>query len=344
MHPASEHPGPPVILHRDTPSPRLRSALRRGDLERVRTGAYTPAVHREHQWQRVERLAWATIHAVARQLGDSAVFSHATAALIHGLWLDLPSQAAHVTQPFKPNGRRDPTLVRHHGRLRASDVTSRHGLRVTSLERTVADCVRTLPARTGLPLADSALRHLCHPCRTDPAAARTRARASRRIMIGHIDAGPKNGRRCSRSVVRLADPLAESPPESFLRWLALSRGLPVPEAQFHVDTPLGHYYADLGWRIPREDGSVAIVLVEYDGRIKYAGSPLLAGQTPRPERIADVVIQEKRREDAIRETTGAAIRRFDRNDLRDPDAVFARLLTAFPSGIRDDLHPRPELL
>ena len=92
--------------------------------------------------------------------------------------------------------------------------------------------------------------------------------------------------------------------------------------QLAVETRLGTFWVDLGWPEQR-------VLGEYDGRSKYAdaGAP------------AAVVIEEKRREDALVEQ-GFRVIRIDADDVRHPETLAARLrrLGSFPPPIL-----RPEL-
>src|SRR5665647_3975642 len=59
--------------------------------------------------------------------------------------------------------------------------------------------------------------------------------------------------------LRHRQPCAESPGESSARSVLLRAGLPVPQTQVRVDTPLGTFWSDLGWPEWR-------LLAEYDGR------------------------------------------------------------------------------
>jgi hypothetical protein len=64
----------------------------------------------------------------------------------------------------------------------------------------------------------------------------------------------------TRSLIELANPLAESPQESRLRMIAIAGGLPLPTCQIPVSDQFGRvrYRLDLGW----EELKVA---AEYDG-------------------------------------------------------------------------------
>ncbi len=79
----------------------------------------------------------------------------------------------------------------------------------------------------------------------------------------HID-----GIRTVRRLVPLADPRAESPPESWLRWMCHDAGLPVPEPQFWVRCADGaRYRLDLAWPLSR-------LALEYDGVEFHTGAAL----------------------------------------------------------------------
>ena len=74
-------------------------------------------------------------------------------------------------------------------------------------------------------------------------------------------------------------------------------GLPPPDLHVRLRRPDGSLIArcDFGWRDAR-------VLGEFDGRIKY-GRLLRPGQAP-----GDVVFEEKRREDALRDERWGMVR------------------------------------
>ncbi|MFH5824834.1 hypothetical protein [Georgenia sp. AZ-5] len=76
------------------------------------------------------------------------------------------------------------------------------------------------------------------------------------------------------------------------------------------------------------------VHAEFDGRVKYLGDSTAS---------SDVVVAEKLREDAIR-ATGGAVRRFVYDDLRDEEAAFGHLCSAFPRSFIARLKPRWALM
>lgn len=75
-------------------------------------------------------------------------------------------------------------------------------------------------------------------------------------------AAARTGRGCARTrdALRLADGLAESPPETWLRLLVLRAGLPSPVAQHVVRGPDGRFVARVDFAWPERR-----VALEYDG-------------------------------------------------------------------------------
>lgn len=196
-----------------------RRIVERGEAIAIRRAGLLPVDPQWTTWQRAEQVALAEAHSVARHISGTSVLSHATAALVHGLWLLRTPDRTHVTQEFKPSGRRAPGVVRHSGRLRPEDVVEVSGLRVTTIERTIVDCARLMHPREALAVADSGLRALVRPTRAN--RSRADAQAAEIIvklldLIGHGGGPP---RRRPRAVVRIASPHSESPYETVLRWI-----------------------------------------------------------------------------------------------------------------------------
>lgn len=307
---------PRILLARHFPSDVVRREVEEGRWLQVRRGAY---VARDGaSWtgaDPVERRALhvARIAAVAAQLSAGATISHQSAALVWGLPLWTSPRAVHVTQLHPESALRSDDVVRHRTALRPQDVASCSGLRVTSLSRTLTDCVTTLPPLGGLVTADAALRSGADP---DEVASILRSAAGRR------------GVRLGRMVAAQADGRSESPGESAVRFILWAHGFPPPQLQVAVGTRLGVFRADLGleeWRL----------LIEYDGHVKYRE---LAGGAP-----SEVLVAEKRRQDAIEEE-GNKVLRVTRADLRPAQALVARVLRWVPSSAGLRLSPNAELV
>ncbi|MDP3969390.1 MAG: DUF559 domain-containing protein [Nocardioides sp.] len=177
-------------LLRLTSRKRLRTALERGDVERLARGRY--------------RLPDAD-RALARAARAGGVVSHLSAAVVHGWEVAHPPPLPWVTVPRKAKvtDRRAVNLV--YGDLTEERV-------VTGCTRTVVDCARRLPFPEALAVADSALR------RGDVDGVR---------LVRAADEVRGKGAASARRVARYADARAANPFESVLRALALEAGLDV---------------------------------------------------------------------------------------------------------------------
>ena len=163
-----------------------------------------------------------------------------SAAELLGASCGHPGCAAEV---HVPGGRQraQHRLRVHRGRLHADDVTTVHGMVVTSPLRTAYDLGRRKPLVEAVVAVD-ALAH-AHPF--DLRALLTVARRY----------PGARGNAQLPEIVRRADPLAESPMESRIRLAVLADGLPVPALQYAV----GPYFLDLAYPAVR-------LGIEYDGR------------------------------------------------------------------------------
>ena len=298
-------PMPTVHLARHHSRPDTAGRVRRGEWEQVRPGAYVDVVPGEGFHARRHRLALARIIAVARQSAVDMTFIRVSAALLWGLpLLSVPAQA-HLTQSSRPTAHGAPDIARHHGSIPGQQSTLRHGLPVTTLERTLVDCAQSLSPLAALIVADAAL-HVGADVRVCDDILRSRA-GQRGVLQ-------------ARRILALADAGSESPGETTLRYTLLTLGLPVPETQIRVSTPSGTFWADLGWREAR-------LLCEYDGVTKYGSNGT----------ASEAVIQEKRRQDAIEEE-GWRVMRVVRQDLRSGPALLARVRRLMP-GVHLTHHP-----
>ena len=112
----------------------------------------------------------------------------------------------------------------------------------------------------------------------------------------------------ARAMLSFADPKAESPGESRLRFLLASFGIDVVSQVVVRDGDTVVARADLGVRGTR-------VLIEFDGAVKYR------------EGGAQALMAEKRREDRLR-ALGYIVLRFTWADLESPRTVLAAVRTA----------------
>lgn len=104
-----------------------------GNLERVDHGIY--------RLKRYPESPHADLVVASLRAGDSAAVSHESALTLWGLSDALPGEV-HVTVP-RTASRRRPGLRLHTGALDAGDITERDGVKVTTVERTIADVARS---------------------------------------------------------------------------------------------------------------------------------------------------------------------------------------------------------
>ncbi|MDO8150823.1 hypothetical protein [Isoptericola sp. b408] len=294
---------PTALRFRDDRRTAVERRRRRGELVRRRRGRYFPPVADDGGVAlRRERTVLQLVGAVASTLRTDFVFSHETAALLHGLSHYRLGEQVHVSQAWKPPARPSSRQLRRHAvDVPPGDRTLVGGRPVTTLERTLVDCARSLPGDRSLVIADSALR-----------AGADRRRVDRVLA----EAAGRPGVRRARRIVALADARAESPGESLVRWHLDERGFAPPDLAVPVLTEVGTCWVDLGW----PDRQVGI---EFDGAVKYSG-----GTYGDPSRR---LVAEKRRHDALVEA-GWFILRLVWADLTDPARLVARISRALASA------------
>lgn len=192
---------------------RLGGIASRGSLLRLTSKAELTASHRSGDVVRDSRGRYAlpNVEASLRAANTLAgTVSHTSAAAFWGWELKTAPAAPHVTVPRKrqvaPDRRKG--LQVHWLDLHPEDVS--HPA-VTSRDRTLTDCLTSLPFDEALALADSALRH------EDISPSRLTS------LVTRLN-GPGSAR--ARRVAAAADSRAANPFESVLRAIALDvRGL-----------------------------------------------------------------------------------------------------------------------
>jgi hypothetical protein len=143
----------------------LLRLVRAGLLESVGHGVYqvvavAPPEHLEI------KIAWLRLDPVTpawqRKAGalESGVVSHASACELHGLG-DLPSDRVELSVPRRRTTREESVLL-HQAQVDAEDITVVDGLPVTTVDRTIADLLRSRidGAHAGTVIADADLRGL----------------------------------------------------------------------------------------------------------------------------------------------------------------------------------------
>ena len=236
------------LLGRGVSSQGLSRAVASGELIRLRPGFYVEGAARE-----LHRAARHLLSVLATDAAlDSPVFSHSSAALIHGLpnW-GLPLRVVGVTEQGEISRSRESNRARIYTRLLSrSEVTSINGLLVTTAERTVTDLAMTVRRDAAVVAADAALAgKLLTTDSLDRALE---------LMAGR--AGIKR----ARISLGLVDCRSESVAETRSRLTFADYGLPEPELQVDIYDDDGNWVARVDFLWP-EFGLIG----ECDGFGKY---------------------------------------------------------------------------
>jgi hypothetical protein len=237
--------------------PEVRSHLRRGQWRRTPwRGVYVDA-------ELPDELPL-LIRAAALALGGDLVACHSTAAALWGFDLRDPAGARagelHFLGPADLDNRALAGVRVHPSSLGTEDAVLRAGVWCTPPERTACDVVRLGAPVDALATLDAALRS--ETCRIDQlVAVRERQRGLRGVVL-------------LGSVLPWADPRAESPMESRMRWRFLSAGLPAPDLQVEVRGDGRLHRLDTGWRDAR-------VGAEFDGLEAHMTARQLAADRDR---------------------------------------------------------------
>lgn len=276
---------------------------RSGDLVRIRHGAYadesaTTALDLHRQ----------LVAGTAPILAPGMALSHVSAGVLHGLpsW-DCTLGRVSVLRLSSGHGSRRTNLYVRRAPIQPWELTQVDGYPVTSLERTAVDLACIHIYDRAVAVLDAAL-HLG---------------GSFDVMADTVGAAQRRrGVATARAALAFADGRAESVAESISRVRFAAAKLPAPELQVNVYDEFGTWLArsDFGW-------IVRGVLGEFDGRIKYLGTP---------EETALAVMKEKAREERLREC-GWVVVRWGWSDLADRAALRRRIGAAFEQG-------RPELI
>ena len=200
-------------------------------------------------------------------LGDHWCCARRTAAVVHGLpllgW--APASVQLTRDRTTPRVRSD-SRHRHINTLPPSERTVVDDLPVTTRARTVFDIARRESFRSGVVVADAALRSGLAP----------------QELLELLDLHPRwPGVRKVRRVLAFADGRAESPLESLGRVTCLEEDLPVFEPQVEV-------WVD-GRFVARVDGlwREQLVVFEGDGGMKFTDESVLPALLRRQERIRE---------------------------------------------------------
>lgn len=216
-------------------------------------------------------------------LGGERVASHWSAAALHGLPLIGTWPATlHITDPAARGGSSSSGVTTHRGALGADSVDRIEGVQVTSLARTIVDMARVSPFASAVAIADEALK---------------RGLTTESLLAELDRATPRYGYARAARGITFGDPRAANPGESLSRARIHELGYATPDLQVpFIDARGDEREVDFFWPGIRKIG-------EFDGIYKYTRAEFTGGAPP-----AEIVIREKRREDALR----PLVRSFDR--------------------------------
>ena len=318
----------------------------------LRRGHYLVPSAPPPPWRQMEEVSLARIIAVAHSCPES-LLSHESAALLQGAWLLAHEPDVHLLQASNPrapsqvlpavvyggpvvwgrtaglpprgDGRlwrgREVRLRRRRRRVPDDQRTTRMGIPVTTIARTLADCLVDLSGPDAFVVGDALLRTGCQYDRRRPERSRYSLEALLEDTAEILRAmAGRRGVARARKLLSLLSPASESPGESLTRYWLLRLGAPEPQLQIRVEDRGETWYLDLGWL-------VVMVEVEYDGEGKYA----LSG---------DALFREKQRQDRLA-ALGWRTLRVTKRDLKNPHDLFARVLALIPADLRVHITPRP---
>jgi len=297
--------------YRDTEIARLVKA---GTWVRLRRGAY--ATREAAEADGATGLHVLTVRAASHQLSGLVVVTGASALAVLGVpvW-GVPLDRVHVHRQPGKSSRSEAGVSHHVGDLPDDQVLEVNGLHVAAPAWALVAAARTSSFEAGVVMADGVRR--VH--QVDVAELKQVAECQR-DWAGSVKAN---------RVIDFSDPRAATVGESRGRVLIARLGLPAPDLQRRIDDSDGGLlgFSDFYFDEYRTAG-------EFDGRQKYGRA--LYERTGRLDQVdlGEVLWQEKRREDAIRDH-GHEVVRFVWSELDGRDAlVRARFLRAFDRGAR----------
>lgn len=285
------------LLREGTDARQIGRMVAESRLIKIRHGVYDDTTDDLGPEDRHLKLIAATVGL----LGDGAILSHASAGLLHGM--PVPRgilEKVAITRMSAGGGHVHRQLHEYKAALRDRDVVEVSGLLVTSPTRTAIDIARSLGLAYGLAACDVALR----------------SGQAREALAEQITLWPRRpGMARALRAATLADGRSESYGESLSRLMMWQLGVPAPELQWPCWVDGRRFRSDFAW--PQLG-----VLGEFDGKIKYDQS-LTPGQS-----VAEVVMAEKRREQALQAQSWYVVR-WGMDELRDPPAFKSLLDSAF---------------
>lgn len=288
----------------------LRRAVRDGDISRLTRGVYelpAPLGQAQERWELVRadhlrRLCEAQLRF------PTAVASHTSAALLHGLELVVSPRAEVdlTVVDAVPRSRRYDGVTIHHTDSTHTDWLTVDGIRTTPIPRTVADVLRSRRPPHGVAMLD-------------------RAVSAGVVTLDEVDRELSNQRRWrgrprARECLRLADPRRESWLESY-SFVALHEiGMPLPLPQVDVLDERMSFVGRVDGLLPQG------VFLEADGVGKYfldADPDQAMSDT-----VRHALHTEQIRHDRLQELGMVGVRWTAHEVMREPGEVVVKVNTA----------------
>jgi hypothetical protein len=242
-------PRKPVIPVQLTAGPFTLADARRAGLDRwhLEGASWRRSGPSTYVWAGLTESPTLRLKAACLRLPPVAAFSGRTAAWLHGIDVE-PCDPIEATIPKGSGASALSGLVIRRAVLPNIDIAIVHGLRATTINRTLRDLCTRLSLTEAVVVVDMAL----HGRIADLKALETYTTA-----LSH-----RGGVVKLRRVIHLAEPLSESPMESRLRTLLVLTGLPRPQAQMPLVDRKGRFLGrpDLYYSDQR-------LAIEYDGGI-----------------------------------------------------------------------------
>ncbi len=292
------------LVRRGMTPTQVRTRVARGEFRRLRRGVYCRTADWDAATPERQHTLRAVAYAAAHGSSPSFAFSHATAAAV----LELPVASPHldvlhltVDPSTRLATRRDGEVDRQVARLRDVDVRRAHGVPITTAARTVVDCLRRLPPRDAVAVADAALRAgLCSPDEV------------REVLSWQAD-WPFAA--VAALALALVDPRRESAVESRSAVVMHEHGVPDPEPQVRILDGRRRFVARVDFAWLRYG-----VVGEVDGRVKY-------------ERDTARVVEAEKDRQAQLAALGLVVVRWDPRHLHgERPVVVERVLGALAGG------------
>jgi len=247
---------PPELTRRPfTLEEARRAGLERWHLEGASWRRLGPEIY---AWSGLGDSPSITLAAAALRLPAGTVFSGLTAAWLHGLDVQ-PCEPIDVIVPIDGGVSGRAGICLHRASVSKREVTTKHGLPTTTIERTLADLCLNLSLTEAVVLADTALHRKL--------TSINRLSAIEERFAGHPCVT------VLRQVIGHSEPAAESPMETRLRMLLVLAGLPRPVAQKSIHDKWGRflgrpdlYYPDRKLGLEYDGGTHRTNLVDDNRR------------------------------------------------------------------------------